>query len=299
MNTSDPLSELSRAIAARAAAAKTLVAAIRFSEHRHLTGTIWQSDIVVASEQTLPKRDAYEVVAPGGALIAAQPAGRDPGTNIALLKLAQPVPAALPATSAPEAGQIALAYGADGAGGATARLGIVNFAGPEWHSRAGGRIDRRVVLDLQLGRAEEGGPVLDADGGLFGISTFGPRRRVLVIPKASIERVVPSLLKDGRVARGWLGVGLQLVAVPDALHQAAGQTGGLMVMSTAEGGPCAKAGVVAGDILLTVNGTPARRFRKVAAHLGADSVGKTADLRLIRAGSIISLQAVITARPEG
>lgn len=298
-NTTDPLTELSRATAARAVAAKAFVAAIRFSENRHLTGTLWQSDLVVASEQALPKRDAYEVVVPGGAVVGAQLAGRDPGTNVALLKLGQPVAASLPAASTAEAGAIALAFGADGEGGATARLGIVNFSGPEWHSSAGGRIDRRIVLDLQLGRAEEGGPVLDADGGLLGISTFGPRRRVLVIPTVAVARVVPSLLKDGRVARGWLGVALQPVAVPDALHQAAGQRSGLMVMSTADGGPCAKAGIVAGDILLTVNGTPARRFRRVAAHLGADSIGKTADLRVIRSGSIISVQAVITARPEG
>jgi len=77
------------------------------------------------------------------------------------------------------------------------RLGVVNLAGPEWASSAGGRIDRYIVLDLRLARAEEGGPVLDAAGGRLGITTFGPRAKVLVIPAATIERIVPALLRTG------------------------------------------------------------------------------------------------------
>jgi S1-C subfamily serine protease len=152
-----------------------------------------------------------------------------------------------------------------------------------------------VILDLALGRAEEGGPVLDASGRLLGISTFGPRGRVLVIPAATIERVLPALLKDGRVARGWLGVGLQPVAVPDPLREQAGAPGGAMVMSIAPDGPAAKAGIVAGDIVLSVNGTPAQRLRRIVAELS--SIGSTAELRLIRGGMVLTVQATIEARP--
>jgi len=96
------------------------------------------------------------------------------------------------------------------------------------HSSRGGLIDRRIVLDVSLGRREEGGPVFDATGGCLGMSTFGPRGQVIAIPTATIERVVPLLLKHGRVARGWLGVALQAVAVPDALRETADQSSGLM-----------------------------------------------------------------------
>jgi S1-C subfamily serine protease len=192
---------------------------------------------------------------------------------------------------------LALAFGADGAGGVRARLGIVNVAGPEWASRHGGRIDRYIVLDLELGRAEEGGPVLDASGARLGISTFGPRGRVLVIPGVTVERVLPALLKEGRIARGWLGVALHPVAVPDALHAEAGQPAGAMVMSIAAGGPAAKAGIVAGDIVLTVNGAPARSLRRIAAELTGERIGRSAELRVIRGGAVLSLQASIEERP--
>jgi S1-C subfamily serine protease len=294
----DQLTQLSEAVAARAQAAAPLVAAIRLSERRHLTGMLWQPDLVVASEQSLPKREDYDVVLPGGAVAKAKPAGRDSGTNVALLKLDQAAkPVQVPAGE-PHLGSLVLAFGADGNGGARARLGIVNLAGPQWHSRAGSRIDRRIILDIAVARAEEGGPVLDAQGARLGITTFGPRRQVIVIPSATIDRVVPQLLQHGHIARGWLGVALQPVAVPDALQAGAGQRGGLMVMSVAADGPCAKAGILAGDILLSVDGEPARRFRRIAGGLGPDSIGREVELKFIRTGAVQSLKVRITERPN-
>ncbi len=293
----DILTQLSSALAARATAAQGAVAAIRLSSDRHVSGTLWQPDVVVASEQSLPKGDEFELVVAGGAAVKAKLAGRDPGTNIALLRLAQPISPLSLVSGEARAGELSLALGADGAGGVTARLGVINLAGPEWHSVAGGRIDRRIVLDVRLARAEEGGPVFTAAGTFLGISTFGPRARALVIPAATLERIVPLLLKDGHVARGWLGVALHPVAVPDALYEKAGQTSGLMVMSIADGGPAAKAGVVAGDIVLSVNDRPAPGFRKLAAQLASHGIGGPARLRVIRGGTVLSLEAVIEARP--
>ena len=292
----DPLVQFSNALAARAEAAKNAVVAIRLAHGRHITGTVWGSEIVVASEQSLPRTDDFELVVAGGATVAARIAGRDPSTNIALLRPAQPI--AAPSLSSGEArtGALALAIGADGTGGASARLGLVNLAGAEWHSSRGGLIDRRIVLDLGLAGREEGGPVFDAAGGCFGMSTFGPRGQVIVIPTATLERVVPQLAKDGRIARGWLGLALQAVAVPDALRETADQSSGMMVMSVVEGGPAAQAGIVAGDIILSVDGTSTHRLRRVARHFGADSIGRKAELRLIRGGKVIAVEATIAER---
>jgi S1-C subfamily serine protease len=292
----DVLAQFSNALATRVEAAKNAVVAIRLAHGRHLTGMAWRSDIVVASEQSLPRKDEFELVAAGGSVLTAKIAGRDPSTNIAILRPATPM--ASPSITAGEArsGAMVLAIGADGAGGASARLGLVNLVGPEWHSSRGGLIDRRIVLDVSVGRREEGGPVFDAGGGCLGMSTFGPRGQVIAIPTATIERVVPQLDKDGRIARGWLGVALQAVAVPDALRESAGQSSGLMVMSVVEGGPAAQAGIVAGDIILSVDGTPAHRFRKIARHFGADSIGRKADLRLIRSGAVMTVQTTIAER---
>jgi S1-C subfamily serine protease len=292
----DFLAQFSNALSARAEAAKSAIVAIRLPHGRHITGMLWHSGIIVASEQSLPRKDDFEIVAPDGAVLSAKLAGRDPSTNIAILRPDGPI--AAPSIGAGEAriGAVALAVGADGTGGASARLGLVNLAGPEWHSSRGGRIDRRIVLDIRLAHREEGGPVFDAAGGTLGMSTFGPGGQVIAIPTATIERVVPQLLKDGRIARGWLGVALQAVAVPDALRETADQSSGLMVMSVIEDGPAAQAGILPGDIILSVDGTSAVRFRKIARHFGAESIGQKADLRLIRSGAVMTVQTTIAER---
>ena len=292
----DALTELSAAISARAEAAKNAVAAVRLGEDRHLTGMIWQPDVVVVSEQSLPRKDEFELVVPGGSTLTAKLAGRDASTNIAILKTSGSM--TTPDFTAAEAkmGTLALAFGADGTGSASARLGVVNLVGGEWHSRRGGLIDRRIILDIELASREEGGPVFDAAGGCLGMSTFGPRGQVIVIPHATLARVVPQLVKEGHVARGWLGVALHAVAVPDALRESADQGSGMMVMSVVENGPAAQAGIVAGDIILSVDGIAAQRFRKLARYFAGDSIGRRADVRLIRGGAVVTVQTTIAER---
>ena len=293
----DLLTQLSTALAKRVTAVKTAIVAIRLPAG-HLTGTLWRSDVVITSDQSLTKCDEFEVVTASGSTPNAKVAGRDSSTNIAVLKLSQPVTSGSIIRGDAQVGAVALAIGADAQGGVSARMGIVNAVGSEWYSSHGGRIDQRIVLDTNLSRSEEGGPVFDAAGGLLGMSTFGPRRQVLVIPATTIERVVPSLLRDGHIARGWLGVALRPVAVPEALNEAAGQSSGLMVMSLTDGGPAATAGIVAGDIILTVDSASTRRMRNITAQLGADSIGRKVDLRFIRSGAVTSRQATITERPS-
>jgi S1-C subfamily serine protease len=293
----DHLVQFSDALAARVESTKPAAVAIRLAHERFVTGIVWQSDVVVASEQSLPRREEFEVVMTGGTATTAKVAGRDSSTNIAVLRPQAPLASSSITTNEARAGAIVIAIGADGTGGASARLGIVNIVGPEWHSSRGGLIDRRIALDVRLARSEEGGPIFDAAGSCIGMSTFGPRGQVLVIPAATIDRIVPTLLKDGRVARGWLGVALQAVAVPDALRETVDQSSGLMVMSVVENGPAAQAGIVAGDIILSVDGTSTRRFRKIARHFGSENIGRKAELRVIRSGAVITVKTTIAERP--
>src|SRR5258708_28457256 len=154
----DLLAQFSSVLAARTEAAKNAVVAIRLPHGRHITGMVWQSEIVIASEQSLPRKDDFELVAAGGSVLTAKIAGRDPSTNIAVLRLAESI--AVPSIGAGEAhtGAIALAIGADGTGGASARLGLVNLAGAEWHSSRGGLIDRRILLRVHPAPREGGRP---------------------------------------------------------------------------------------------------------------------------------------------
>jgi S1-C subfamily serine protease len=291
----DLLDQISTGFADRVATMAPCVVAIG-TGRRHASGILWRPDVVVASAQTLPDRAEF-TLRRAGAEFTAKLAGRDPGTNVAALRLAAPLEATRPAVaSPPRVGSLTLAVGADDTGAPTARLAMVHAIGPAWHSQAGGRIDALLRLDVRLG-TDEGGPVLDSGGQLLGMSTAGPRRRALAIPAATIDRVLDPLLVEGRVARGWLGVGLQPVMVPETLRPAAGQDSGMMVMSLASGGPAATAGVLPGDILLDLDGTPVRRMRALAAAMGPDQIGKSVALRLLRAGAVQTLAVTIAARP--
>lgn len=293
----DQLVQFSDALAARVEFTKPTAVALRLAHERYVSGIVWRPEAIVASEQSLPRRDEFEVVIAGGAVTTAKVAGRDSSTNIAVLRVQEPLASSSITTSEARAGAVVIAIGADGTGGASARLGVVNTAGPEWHSSRGGLIDRRITLDVRLARSEEGGPIFDAAGNCIGMSTFGPRGQVLVIPAATIDRIVPTLLKDGRVARGWLGVTLQAVAVPDALRETVDQSSGLMVMSVVEHGPAAQAGIVAGDIIVSVDRTSTHRFRKIARYFGSESIGRKAELRVIRSGAVITVKTTIAERP--
>ena len=263
---------------------------------RPRSGILWRPDVVVTSEQVIGDGADFTVVQ-AGTTIAATLAGRDTGTNVAVLRLATPSAGALPPAAAPpRPGSLALVVGADASGQPTGRLAMVHAVGGAWHSMAGGRVDALIRLDARLG-TDEGGPVLGASGGLLGMSTSGPRRRTLVIPAETIARVVDPLLAEGRIARGWLGVGLQAVMVPDSLRAAAGRESGMMVVSLAPGAPGEAAGILPGDIVLEMDGSPAPHPRALAAALGPDRIGQTVALRVLRAGTVVSLSAVIAARP--
>jgi S1-C subfamily serine protease len=173
---------------------------------------------------------------------------------------------------------------------------MVHATGPEWHSMAGGRIDTLVRLDARLG-ADEGGPVLTLGGKLIGMSTSGPRRRALVIPAATIERVLDPLLANGRVGRGWFGVGLQHVLVPQSLREAAGRDSGMMVVALVPGAPAEQAGVLPGDIILEVDGRRTGRPRGLASALSAERIGQPATLKLLRAGAVHMVTVTIGAHP--
>ncbi len=295
MTDTAPFLALSQSIEAAARQAAPLVAGIDWCGRHHISGVLWRDGVLVTSEQSLPDAEGYTAVLPGGARVAATLAGRDPSTNVAALRLEGAAPAA--AHAEPDGvGALVLALGSDGAGATTARLGALEVLGPAWESMRGGRIDRRIQIAVRLGHAAEGGPVIDAAGRLLGMSTFGPRRSVLVIPAGTIGRVLEVLLREGRIARGWLGVGLHPVALPRELAERAGVSQGLMVVNLADGAPAAGV-LLPGDILLAIAGAPVATPRAVAAALGPERIGQTVALKVLRGGAVAELHVTIAARP--
>ena len=293
----DLIAQFSAALAARVAAAAPVCVALTAGDW-HGSGILWRPDTVITSEEALGHHDTATILLPG-TKIPATLAGRDPATNIAVFRLETPLPGTLPPAGAmPRVGSLALILGADTTGAATARLAMVHATGPEWHGMAGGRIDALIRLDVRLG-TDEGGPVLDASGAFLGMAAAGPRRRALVIPAATIARVVDPLLKDGRIARGFLGVGLRSVAISEDFRAAAGQTRGAMVLQLAPRSPAGAAGVLPGDILLALDGQRFGQGQRIVSLMEPERIGQAVVLRLLRGADAREVTVTVGARPGG
>ena len=293
----DLIEQFSTGLADQIAAAAPFVIGVQGGQ-RSRSGILWRSDVVLVSEQVLADDPGGLRIVRDGQAVAATVAGRDAGTNVAVLKLATALDGILPqpVTETPRVGTLTLVLGADASGLPTGRLAMVHAVGEAWQSMAGGRIDALIRLDTTL-EADEGGPVLSIAGGLIGMSTSGPRGRTIVIPSATLNRVVDPLLSEGRIARGWLGVGLQPVMIPDSFRQSAGRESGLMVVSLALAAPAETAGMLPGDIVLDIDGAPVSRPRALTASLGHDRIGQTLVLRILRAGAIQTVAIIVAARP--
>ena len=227
---------------------------------------------------------------PSGESLAARLVGRDHTTDIALLRVDRSDLPTIPLETKPvPVGALALAVGAED-GAPTAAMGVVSRSIGPWWSLRGGEINARIELDLRMRQSAEGGLAIDATGRAIGMMVFGPRRRVLVIPSATTERVAARLEKHGHIPRGYLGLGFQLVAIE-------GGERGVMVMNLEPQGPGAKAGVHQGDIIVTWNGEPIRHVRSLLRALGPDSVGQTVTLGLRRGGETKNVPLTIGERP--
>jgi S1-C subfamily serine protease len=264
------------------------------------SGIHWRSGVIVTAEETLERDEGIKLTLPGGREVAATLAGRDPSTDVAVLRF---VPDGLPAATVGDAaqlraGHVALAIGSH-EGAPIASLGIVGFVGAAWHSVRGGAIDSFLRLDLSLSPFAEGGALVDTEGRVLGMTVFGPRRRVLAIPSSTIDRAVDQLLSKGHVARGYLGAGLQNVRLGRGTAEGSPQRRrGILVVSIDPQGPAARAGLVIGDIITAWNAEPVAHVREVMRLLGPASVGSTVDLELLRGGAPASVRVTIGERPK-
>ena len=285
-----PLQDLSEALAGIVLRAAPSVVAVRCARAQS-SGFVWRPGLIVMADEALDDEGGITVALPGGAPAAATLVGRDPTTDVALLRIEGASAPPLTLQSAPlSAGALVCAVGSLQAGSISA-FGTVAFAGGAWRSLRGGDIDARIELDISLRRSGEGGAALDASGRAFGMVVFGPRRQALVIPAATIERVAAILATHGKVPRGYLGLGLQ----PTQLD--GGEGIGVMVMSVDPSGPGAAAGVRQGDLIIKWNDLPIQGVRMLLRALGPDTVGSTIKLVLRRAGDPAEVQLTVGERP--
>src|SRR6202049_1180521 len=295
----DPLAAWSDRTAQIVELAASSIVAVHGGSRWSSSGIHWRSGVIVTAEERLEGDDNIKVTLPGGRLVEASLAGRDPTTDVAVLRF-QPdgLPIASIADGSLRTGHIVLAVG-NYDGSPLAALGIIAIAGGAWHSVRGGTIDSLIRLDLALSPAAEGGALVDVQGRVVGMAVLGPRRRALAIPTSTIDRVVDQLLAKGHVFRGYLGAGLQPLRRRRPSHdtQPASSGRGVLVVSIDPDGPAARAGLLVGDIVVTWNAKPIDRVRDVMHLLGVDSVGATVDLQLIRGGAPTTLKVALGERP--
>jgi S1-C subfamily serine protease len=291
MSASSPLEALSTAITDAAAAIAPSI--VEIASHRSLSsGFVWRPGLIVTAEEPLAEEGKVAVEFSDGSQHPAEIVGRDPATDLVLLKVEghATVPATL-TSEVPVAGALTIVAAAAESAPLIA-FGGVTAVGEAWRSMRGGKIDARIDLGLKLHRRVEGGLALDASGRPYGMAVRGPRGRTLVIPAATINRVAPLLLEHGGVPRGYLGLGLSEVAL-------AGGGFGAMVMSVEANGPGQAAGLLQGDIIRLWNGEPVPRTSRLIRTLDHSTIGTVVALTLIRAGSAIETSLTIGARPKG
>lgn len=294
------LLSFSQDLSALVAQAESFVVAIggdRFTA----SGIHWQDGLIITSYESINCDDTLMVKLPDGQTVQATVVGSDPTTDIAVLKLPGETQLTTPnlSNTLPLAvGSLVLALGRAREGNLIASLGIVQTLGEAWRSRSGGRIDQLIRVNLNLGRGGTGGPLLNAAGELIGFNTFGPRRQVLTIPVQTMSRVVQHIQEKGHVARGYLGVSMQIVPLPEDLQQQLNlaNKSGVMILGLDPQAAAAQAGILLGDMLVAVNEQMIQSPQDLQVLLDPQSVGQTLKLQLIRAGTMQQISAVVGER---
>src|SRR2546427_9250847 len=278
------LSDVSRDIADLVARLGPSVVRVDARRGRPATGIIWADNLVLTADHVLEQEDAIQVT-DSATTVKASIGGRDPGTDLALLRTdgLSGVPPARGRWTDIRAGHIVSAVGQPGEMQVT--VGIVSGLSGSFRSWRGGQVERLIQSTAELLPGFSGGPLVDADGRVIGINSWNFGRGVSrAVPVETAERVAESLKTHGRIRRAYLGLGAQPVRLSQALAGQVGQESGLLVVTVEAGGPAQKAGLVQGDTIVTIDGDPVRELDELFCQLGALEVGSAHRLGVVRAG---------------
>jgi len=275
---------------------------VRVEARRRLpaSGIVWSSDgVIVTAHHVVERDDNIGVGLPNAETVSATLVGRDPTTDLAVLR-AQATDLTPPTWAESEdarVGHLVLGLGRPGQT-VQATLGIVSALGESWRTPAGGRIEPYLQTDLVMYPGFSGGPLVDVAGGVLGLNTSALLRGIsLSVPTPTLRQVVETLLTHGRVRRGYLGVGAQPVRLPAGLAEELGQETGLLLVSVEPEGPAGSAGLTLGDTIVALDGQPVRHMDELLALLGGDRVGVSVPVRIVRGGQAQEVTVTIGERP--
>jgi S1-C subfamily serine protease len=293
---SQTLSDLSTALAA--AVETTGASVVRVAARRRMpaSGIIWSADgLIVTAHHVVEQDDNIGIGLPDGSSATASLVGRDPSTDLALLRIQAHSlkPAGWIDASALKVGHLALALGRPGES-IMATLGIVSALSKEWRTPAGGQLDTYLQSDVVMYPGFSGGPLVSAAGEVMGVNSSALLRGVsLAIPVATVRQVVETLLTHGRVRRGYLGVSAQVVRLPAGMAQQIDQETGLLLGSVEPGSPAEQAGLFMGDTIVTLDGQPVRHLDDLLALLSGERVGASVPVRIVRGGQLQAVPVTI------
>jgi serine protease DegQ len=274
------------------------VVRVEAGRRRPASGLVWSAEgLIVTAAHALEREESLEVAFESGELHTAALLGADPASDIALLRVETaglPVPERAPAQSI-RRGQLVLALSRPGRT-ARSNLGVVSALADEWRAPGGGKIERYIQSDVSIEHGFSGGPLIDVSGRVIGINSAGLLRgAALTLSTATIERVVQALASHGQIQRGYLGVSSTAARLPESLAQTTGQRAGLVLTGLQPNGPAELAGLLLGDVLLSLDGERLESIADLQAAL-EERTNRAVSLRLLRAGVAQELSVTPSAR---
>lgn len=289
--------ELSDALVAAVKQAAGAVVRVDGRRRGSASGIAWSPDgTVVTASHGLEGDDEVEVGLPSGEDTKAEVVGRDPSTDLAVLRVKTTLAPPEWSEAPLEVGQLLISVTRPGRG-PKASLGLVSRLGDAWRTPWGGKLDRYVELDLGLHPGFSGGLVLDMAGRGLGLATAGlVRGTPLAVPAATLKRVVKAILAHGGVRRGYLGVASVPVRLPASLAKETNQSSALLVTEVEGDSPAARAGLTVGDLLLALDGTAVGQMGDLLPLLEEERIGEQAHARIARGGAVREIQLTIGAR---
>jgi len=295
---------LSNALALATDRAAASAVAVHTEARGSSSGVVWRAGVIVTAEHALRRDEDIQVTLPDGRVVSATLAGRDASTDLAVLKCAEATSSVAETSdvSSIKPGSLALVVGRTRASGPVAALGAISLVVAERRAWTGAAIAPYIRLDIGVQPTAVGGAVIDAHGRVIGIATprfarFG----AIALPAPTVTRVVDVLLQKGRIPRGYLGVGLQPVRLPDALRRELKRDdkSAAIVLEVEPEGPAHKAGIVIGDIFVALAGHAVTRLEDVHGQLGGESIGKTLPIQFVRGGALQEANIVVGERAHG
>jgi S1-C subfamily serine protease len=257
------------------------------------SGIAYTEDLVLTADHVVTREDDIKVLLPDGRSLPASIAGRDPGSDLAILRVSEKGLMPAPVSQEAKVGQLVLALGRPDSAGMQASWGIVTaISGPARTAR-GGMLDQYIQTETTPYPGFSGGPLINTEGEVLGMNTSGlTRGSSLTIPVGVAWRVAEALAAHGSVKRGYLGVRTQPVELPETASQAHG----LLVVWLEEGGPAQAGGLLVGDILIAVNGQAVSDADDLFSALNSDTVGKATAVEVLRGGRPEMVQVTVGER---